>query len=202
VVQYLLEKGAAFDPPNSRNLTTLHLAAMHGRREVAAFLLDHGHSPNMDPHDWPTVLAAAVDCAQLEVVKLLLDKGANVNARVDFWGSALHQIGRDTTSFGPRAEKIDAERIKREVEIAQLLLDRGADLHARDSFGNTSLHEAAAHGQAELVALFLQRGAKVNARNSRNETPLLRAMEQRDDRRPGRDHQRAAETLRGHGGEE
>ncbi len=101
----------------------------------------------------------------LEIVRVLLNHGANVNAK-DNWGRApLHRVfleDEDVDVFG----------------VAQLLVERGANVNARDENHETPLHLASCF----LVLLKLERvpvdlGADVNAEDNWGQTPLRRVLE-------------------------
>ena len=87
-------------------------------------------------------LIEAAGCGDLGLVKTLLEKGANVNAKDDQGMTAL----------------IAASRQGR-VEVAQLLVDRDADVNAIDSAGETALVYAASKGLFEVVKLLVENGA-------------------------------------------
>ncbi|KAJ7114414.1 hypothetical protein C8R44DRAFT_929253 [Mycena epipterygia] len=79
-----------------------------------------------------------------EIVRLLLDKGANPNDNRGF----------DGTPLCAAAHKID---------IFRLLIQRGADVNAKDSLGIPVLHKVSADGQDDIIRLLIQNGADVNA---------------------------------------
>ena len=78
------------------------------------------------------------------VVELLLDRGADVNARGDLGYTPLHQ----------------AAYWNEDPAVIELLLDHGADINAVSDFGYTAINRAAA-GVAvpAVVELLLERGA-------------------------------------------
>ena len=90
-----------------------------------------------------------------EVVALLLDGGADIEARDGDGWTPLH---------------IAVEKNK--PEVVTLLLDRGANIEARTEHEATSLHFAAAKNESEAVALLLDRGANIEARTENGNTPL------------------------------
>lgn len=90
-----------------------------------------------------TPLMIASGRGYLEIVKLLLEKGANVNAR-----------GR-----GGCAALIEASG-KGHLEIVKLLLNKGADINARTYSGWTALDVAVRKGHTEIVELLKAQGAK------------------------------------------
>jgi hypothetical protein len=87
-----------------------------------------------------------------KAVGLLLDRGADVDARARFGMTPLH--------WAALAGRADA---------ADLLVRRGADVRAANAWGMTPLHEAAT---AEVARVLLARGAPVGDRDLRGMTPL------------------------------
>jgi ankyrin repeat protein len=105
-------------------------------------------------------LSSAAAAGHPEIVRMLLDAGADVNADS---GAAL------TAAAG-------------HAEIVRLLLDRGADVNARRSDGLTPLMSAAGAGRVETVKLLLERGADPNTKESAGGlTPLLFAAKYSDE---------------------
>ena len=94
-------------------------------------------------------LYSACEGGKLEIVTLLLDRGADVNITFDggHYGTAL-----GAAAYGG------------ELEIVTLLLDRGADVNITFNGGyfGTALGAAVFNGGLEIVTLLLDRGADVN----------------------------------------
>jgi ankyrin repeat protein len=98
----------------------------------------------------PTQLAAEI--GMLEGVKMLLDRGADVNeAPADQFGRTALQA---VSSYG-----------NADMELVQLLLERGALVNAKPGVegGITALQGAAISGDIMLATLLLEKGAEVNA---------------------------------------
>jgi len=94
-----------------------------------------------------------------EVVKELLDKGADANAHYSNGTTAL----MCAASSG-------------KIEIVKLLLGRGADVNMKNKEGETALMSAAARkGNADVINLLLDRGADINAKNNSSQTALMSA---------------------------
>jgi len=104
--------------------------------------------------EWTALHAAAVFGDNPLVVRLLLDRGADVAARDKYASAPLHH-----------AALADSEA------EAGLLLDYNADVRARDSTGNTPLHHAAIYGSTRVARLLLAKGADVSAKNCAGRTP-------------------------------
>lgn len=141
--------------------------------------------------DGRTALHFASSRGCVEVVGLLLARGANVNAALAHRGrTALHcatQHGHTAVvqmllAKGANTNSIDEcdftplhwAAYKQHVEIADLLLDYGADIEALNHVGYTALHDAVRFGDASgaLLRLLLRRGASVHARDNCGNTPL------------------------------
>ena len=102
-----------------------------------------------------TALHWTASKGQTNIVALLLERGANPNAKQRFDETPLH--------FAVEAGH---------VETARLLLAKGADVNARNGSMSTPLHEAVLQGSAELIEVLIKGGADVNARDDQRQTPL------------------------------
>ena len=152
VVRMLLAKGADPDAKDGLGETPLEQAARLDQIEVVDLLLPPGAAARSD------LLSGAVVKGQTDLVKVLLEHGAEVNAR---------------SSQG--ATPLDDAALKGRVEVARLLLQHGADVKARNSYGGTPLHDAALGGHADVVELLLENGAAIDARDDSGATPLYQA---------------------------
>ena len=101
-----------------------------------------------------------------EVVGLLLDNGANPEAKNELGASALALAVMRNESSSVQSLLEHKAQIATAVEclkyaglsVAQLLLDHGLDPAIKDSKGATGLAYAACDGHADLVKLWLDRG--------------------------------------------
>lgn len=121
-VQYAMEKGRLdelFDAGQGNRITLLHYMIMLKSKPGVELLLHYGASPNVRAGDGLTPLAAAIIVREFDLVRLLVEGGAEIDAAEPRQGdtplqSALIQ-GRD--------------------DIAQYLLDHGANPDARNKLG-------------------------------------------------------------------
>ena len=103
----------------------------------------------------------------LEAVRRLLDRGADVNEADDDGGTPLFIA----SMYGYK-------------EVCKLLLERGANVDQAKDTGETPLYRASREGYADICKLLLDRGANVNQANNRyppreafEDTPLIIATE-------------------------
>ncbi|MFA5924462.1 MAG: ankyrin repeat domain-containing protein [Methylococcaceae bacterium] len=94
---------------------------------------------------YETALGRAAQSSRTEVVKLLLDNGANPNV----------------ANGKPFFNAVD----QGSVEVVKLLLDKGADINTKDALGHTAISSAAGEGNTEMVKLLLDKGADPNSDN-------------------------------------
>ena len=111
-------------------------AARKGDAAKVKELLDKGVDVNTKTQYGATALAYACDKGHIEVVKLLLEHGANVNVKDTFYGEV----------------PIDWAISKDNVEIIKLLVDKGAQDKDR------VLAYAVQKGQIDLVKAVLDKG--------------------------------------------
>ncbi len=92
----------------------------------------------------------AVKNNQIEIVKELLDRGANVNATDENGNTPLHWAAKNV-----------------HTDIVELLIDTyHVDVNIQNEWGNTPLHTAAFYGHPNVVSLLIKKGANVNAQTS------------------------------------
>ena len=136
-VRVLLEAGA--DPEKQAESSALmKMAAEHGEIGILEAFLDHGVPVDVPDHEAWTPLMEACHCSQLEAVRFLVRRGANVNSATlnnqpDYLGGATPLITAAKIEDGDPAILVD-------------LLEAGADLEAADCGENTALIWAARCG--------------------------------------------------------
>lgn len=110
-------------------------------REVLVALLKGGYDPNTtSPATSRSMLSMAVKEGDTELVRLLLERGANANTHVGPWSVLMYaawQTGALACS-GQSEEEHEAV-VQKQLAIAQLLLDYGADVNATTVFCGASI---------------------------------------------------------------
>src|SRR6267143_273459 len=176
----LLKQNPALIKASTKNGTTAVLLAVYARHpEIAESLLATGIEPNIfeaaatgrvgrvrelleknpelvkaySPDGWT---ALHLNFGNLEIVRLLLDSGADINA---------------VSKNGFSATPLQGAAAFKAIDLAQLLIARGANVNCRGEEGGSPLHEVAGNGQIELVKLLLANGANVNAKDDQGKTP-------------------------------
>lgn len=151
------------------SFTPLAAAAWDSRTEYAKLLLDAGANPNVrDEEGWTPLLRATYNHAPIRLIGMLLDHGAQVDARNDGGNASL--------SHALRAGDADA---------ARLLLEHGADVRVT-GFDNRKWHDnsqmnsfgwAALGGDPECLRLALAYGADPRLRDGEGRDALQIARE-------------------------
>ncbi len=113
-------------------------------------LLDQGFDVNAQAEgDYCNALQAAAEEGNPEIVKLLLERGADIN------------------QAGPLGNALSRAAEEGHLKTVELLLERGADVNAQGGYYGSALHAAARDGRQEMVNLLLEYGADVNAQGGR-----------------------------------
>ena len=141
--------------------TALMLAIKTGKLRRTRLLLDRGADVSaVDPRDGDTLLHWAVRSGE-EFVTLLLEKGANTEAKDRLGQTPLHLA----------ASHYGSER------MFKLLVQNGANIEARDSGRRTPLHMAAFYNTFLAVQHLVESGADTEATDRTGLTPLQLAHE-------------------------
>ena len=123
-----------------------------------------------------TPLHWSVYYGKLDIAKMLIRQGADVNARDASGETPMHYAAARSTP-----------------NLARLLLENGADVNSADAMDQTPLHFAAIwSGQTRTPEFLIGSGAKVNVEDKDGNTPLALAEERLFDD--------LAVLLRRHGG--
>lgn len=171
VVKFFLDKGA--DPNQGKGESLCVCSGIQGPPvEAVRLLLDKGADPNVWKKESPLMNAAEVNRA--DVISLLLERGANINAQEK-------EEGKTALALACKAGRVQA---------ARMLLDKGANINVKGKGGWTPLHEAAGAGSVEIVELLLKRGADAKAKTDKGNTPPDIASQ--------RGHKKVEAVLRGH----
>ncbi|MGA8088531.1 MAG: ankyrin repeat domain-containing protein, partial [Terracidiphilus sp.] len=174
VVRLLLAAGLKGDEKDKYGDTALMAAAASGNPECVRLLLDRGAEANARNKRRQTALLSgatgdpgfSVDDSgrghaevpeemihRDAVVKMLVDAGANINARSWDGGTALFSL---------------------EDDAVQELIRHNINLEVRDNYGDTALIETVSDS---IAARLIEAGANVNARGHAGETALMTAAQ-------------------------
>jgi len=176
MLSFLLNNGADVNTKADNGTTVIMRAIDSGFFEAAKLLLAAGADVNTRNKDGKTALMKAVEYGEMvdpatgasvkipesendgkmKIIKLLLDKGADVNAKDNHGNTAL----MDAAWEG-------------KPNMVLLLLEKGADINAKENYGNTALMNVATGSQTDMVKFLLDKGSDVNAKNNHGDTALM-----------------------------
>jgi ankyrin repeat protein len=239
----LLDAGADINLVDPDRHTPLILALTNGQFDVAGLLIERGADVNMEDKVGQTALYAAVNghtvpasnrpapretddtLSSLDVIKMLLAKGAKVDAplraalpyrtKLDRGGDGVLGVGttpllragkaadvtviklllekganaKAATRNGVTAVMMAANVSAREedmtgrsksekdiIESIKALMAAGADVMGSDNNGRTALHGAAMWGLTDVVKFVRENGGDINVKDKRGLTPLNYAL--------------------------
>jgi ankyrin repeat protein len=177
IVELLLDRGLDFQAKDNEGETLLHEAAWSNNTKLLQFLLDRGLAVNTEDNNGETVIyelfkhyvelyrsldrtiiffdsdgeiisSSPIDTDSfIESIELLIDRGADINARTKDGYTALHYVAMN----GYSDMKI----------LVELSIVKGADVNAKTNDGKTPLDiiESVFGGNPEIIEILKQNGA-------------------------------------------
>jgi ankyrin repeat protein len=199
----LVDAGADVNLATTGSWTPLLTAINNRNYRIAAYLLEHGANPNRAnvPFGWTPLYLATdnrnieggdypvpkPDMDNLEIIKLLLDKGADVNGTIKD-NTLTRTIFTMQWFFEAGATPFIRASQSSDTELMKLLLKYGADPKAKTANGDNALTLAGGIGwvdgvtfersqkeNVEAVKMLLDLGLDPNGQNNEGRTPLMGA---------------------------
>jgi len=187
---FLLLKGVKMKVPTSP--PPLHFAAMGGHKESVEWLIGKKVDINEKAKDGTTALMhACKESGNVEILKLLESKGADLNVADSNGMTALHFAVEfdlvDSVDFllanGAKANIAAADGSTPlflallNADMTATLAKRGASVKATLANGATLLHGAAQAGNLDVVKFYLSQNLDLNSVDDAGRTPLMSACE-------------------------
>lgn len=157
-------------------------------KKVKALLEENPESVNTRNEYGTTPLFLATMRGKVEIMMLLINKGADVRAKNSNGFTALDTAvysgnkqavellitnGADVnTKSKPGTTPLLFSITRGHKEVLDILINKGASLDVTDRTGSSPLLLAVLAGKKEMVELLIGRGVDINAANSRGSTPL------------------------------
>ena len=153
--RHLLHNGAHVNVRGRYGYTPLRLAAWYGDLEMVQLLLDYEADPNIGDEDNWTPIHSLPQGSQFfgildhgpqmlgDIARLLLEHGADINARTNRGMPPLHIAAEWKT-----------------VEVVRVLLEHGANAGGEGREGRTPFQIASANGDNEIMKLLSEHGGR------------------------------------------
>jgi uncharacterized protein len=135
MMELFLSRGADINQTNSVGEQALMHAAWRGRIEAVRWLLDRGAHINRTGREW-SALHYAVFAGHEAIAQLLMERGADINARSVNGSSVLMMAAREGRE-----------------ELARVLLERGADTTVTNDWGDNALAWAMRHQHVRIAKM-------------------------------------------------
>ena len=161
----LLVETTTIEKLNNSGTSPLYTACCKGATECVRLLLEMGVDPNIFTEIGKEPLIASIDGGffgrntnQKEVVKMLIDAGADINLKSSYGNQAIHIAARHGSK-----------------EIMSLLIKKGADLNALNAERSDQLapiHIATKNGHSEVFKLLVENGADIDLQTGKGTSCL------------------------------
>ena len=192
VVRLLMDRGCLMYPVKNRKYllkkervthtskSTIFEAAKCGDTATVKGYLDLGVPVDVVDEDGWSPVHHGIAHHQVEVVKLLMDRGCLMNPvknRKQAIKSSDVHIHTEGGKYSPNTDKWPYEYVFEgtrcgDTDIVQSYLNSGGPVDLTDGDGRTLLHCAAGEGQIRVVELLIKRGCRIDPVDKNGWTPL------------------------------
>lgn len=181
MVKYLTNQGAMLDARDYEDNTVLHFAVESGNFKMLKFLVDNlekkqkkmaeeakeaAEEEVAEEEEKPVVevinrqgmtpLHIAAEMGHIEIVKYLIDKGADPEIR----------------NRGDNNTPLDLALAAGNLKIVKYLVAAGANPNTTDNQGNSLLHIFTKNGDLDMVKKLIKKGAEINSLSNQGRTSL------------------------------
>ena len=188
-LKYLIDRGADINVVDNQKAGPLHYAAEGGLNEMIKILIDNNAELELENSRGRTpLIVAARENASLETIKILIEYGANINAKdysldtplsLAAWRgnedivNYLIDQNPEITISGIKGKTLFFYSMdKRLVKLYKAIMDRGARIEDLSSRGTSALHWAAKGGSGMIAEDLIEKGLQVNNKDIFGMTPL------------------------------
>lgn len=195
VISILVHRGASLEARNvkNRNQAVLHHYTFIRQINSLHLLLTCGLSIYLTDDDDNTALHYAARKGDYEVACLLLQHGADANAKNTSGETALHitiehdlydlacllidyGVDLESKTFDSKCTALHTAVETKNTKITSLLVKRHANINAIDVLERTALQIAVDRNLVRESALMIEHGANINMKDIYGQTPLHRAV--------------------------
>ena len=190
IAKFLIDHGANVNYPEDWG--PLHEASIYNI-EMVKLLLARGANVNGGTGKHEPALYAAIRGGHRDIVELLIQHGADVNAKNNTWRRVYTPLQRAAITGRTEAVKLlleaganisvkddrgqtllhlildmrnsDYNQYRLSKDTVELLLAKGEDVNLKDNDGRTPLHLAAESADGDIVELLLGKGAKIDEKD-------------------------------------
>ncbi|XP_069670298.1 uncharacterized protein [Periplaneta americana] len=190
LVEFLLEAEERQEFTNKRALSWAVPQHHLKTQKTSAFTVKE-HLETKDS-DYRTPLSWVAYKGDLEMVSLLVEKGADVNTEdarkqtplyYAVSGSHVNVVqflidsGAHVNACNNKGDSLMFTGVEQgNVDVVRLLIDQGTDVNACDKFGDSLICSAVLTGNVDVVRLLIDKGADVNACRKHGDSPILSAI--------------------------
>jgi len=181
IIKYLIKKGADINLPND-SIDSPLICACYGKNHysVIEYLVENKANINFKNEEGNTPLIISCQNGEIDVIKYLVNKGADIFVRNKHNQSALFmaknkrdivdylkELKKDGDTLLTYACKIEDEK---EVEI---LINNKVDVNIKNDEGNSPLSIACETRNEKIIKYLVENNANVNVSNALGNSPLI-----------------------------
>ena len=165
IAKFLLQRSSNINYTTSQGISA-QMVAMGEQcdKDMVLLLLEYGAATDVGGLSKQLILSIAVEQNWLEIAKMMIVQGAEVNQ----WSRSLFESLRSSIRTGTSY-------------IAHILAKCGMDVCKKIIYNHTLIYTAASCSSVEMVELLLKHGATIDSSNFKELSPLFAALKKKNE---------------------
>jgi ankyrin repeat protein len=153
-IQSQLEKGIGVHDMTINGISLLSCSVIYNSADLCSLMLSFPQTNiNAKDSNGETALHKAIRQGNIDIAKMLIELGADVNIAGINGETALHKAIRQGN-----------------IDIAKMLIVANADINAKDSSNETALYKANRQSNTDIAKMLIELGADVNIADIPNQS--------------------------------
>ncbi len=171
-IALMIEDGFDVDFHEAAHIPPLIFSIIHKKTKITRYLLEHGANVNISTSQDESALHVSIQLEDNDMIKLLLDFGAEVTLKDTVNNPELLTLFNDESVFSSNEVSCFSSAKQGDLVRLSLTCNKNNSLFKSNQHGHTLLHLATYSGNREMIIYLLNKGLNIDEEDNNANTAL------------------------------